>query len=175
MIEYQPFPPKYERRSMTRQSCLVFSGIAPHPPIMVPEVGRESIAGVVESIEAMSKITKRLIESGAESVILISPHAPLEVDSFDAYEGPQVTGDFSHFNAPGTHFTTPIDEELLAAIKEAAASEHYEVSTLPENAPDHGNGVPLFFLLRNGWCKKVVTLGYSFLSNHEHWRFGSCI
>ncbi|HEX5602371.1 MAG TPA: AmmeMemoRadiSam system protein A [Pyrinomonadaceae bacterium] len=160
---------------MTRQSCLVFSGIAPHPPIMVPEVGRESIAGVVDSIEAMSELTKRLIESGAESVILISPHAPLEVDSFVAYEGPQVSGDFSRFNASGTSFSTPIDEELLAAIKEAAASEHYNVSTLPEHDLDHGTAVPLYFLLRNGWSGKVVTLGYSFLSNYDHLRFGSCI
>ena len=160
---------------MTRQSCLVFSGIAPHPPIMVPEVGRESIANVVDSIDAMSELTKRLIESGAESVILISPHAPLEVDSFVAYEGPQVSGDFSHFNAPGTYFTTPIDEELLAAIKEAAASEHFEVTTLPEHDLDHGTAVPLYFLLQNGWRGKVVTLGYSFLSNHDHIRFGSCI
>ena len=142
---------------------------------MVPEVGRESIAGVVDSIEAMSELTKRLIDSGAESVILISPHAPLEVDSFVAYEGPQVSGDFAHFNAPGTNFTTPIDEELLAAIKEAAASEHYEVSTLPEHDLDHGTAVPLYFLLRNGWSGKVVTLGYSFLSNYDHLRFGSCI
>ena len=160
---------------MTLQSCLVFSGIAPHPPIMVPEVGRESIAGVVDSIEAMSELTKRLIESGAESVILISPHAPLEVESFVAYEGPQVSGDFSHFNAPGTNFTTPIDEELLAAIKETAASEHYNVATLPQHDLDHGTAVPLYFLLRNGWRGKVVTLGYSFLSNYDHLRFGSCI
>ena len=160
---------------MTRQSCLVFSGIAPHPPIMVPEVGRESIAGVADSIDAMSELTKRLIESGAESVILISPHAPLEVDSFVAYEGPQVSGDFSHFNAPGTCFTTQVDEELLAAIKEAAASENYGVRSLPEHDLDHGTAVPLYFLLRNGWQGKVVTLGYSFLSNDDHLRFGSCI
>jgi AmmeMemoRadiSam system protein A/AmmeMemoRadiSam system protein B len=160
---------------MTRQSSLVFSGIAPHPPIMVPEVGRESIAGVVDSIDAMSELTKRLIDSGAESVILISPHAPLEVDSFVAYEGPQVSGDFSHFNAPGTYFTTEIDEELLARIKEAAASEHYEVTTLHEHELDHGTAVPLYFLFRNGWQGKVVTLGYSFLSNDDHLRFGSCI
>jgi AmmeMemoRadiSam system protein A/AmmeMemoRadiSam system protein B len=160
---------------MTRQSCLVFSGIAPHPPIMVPEVGRESIAKVVDSIDAMSELTKRLIESGAESVILISPHAALEVDSFVAYEGPQVSGDFSRFNAPGTYFTTPIDEELLAAIKKTAASEHYEITTLSEHDLDHGTAVPLYFLLQNGWRGKVVTLGYSFLSNHDHLHFGSCI
>ena len=160
---------------MTRQSSLVFSGIAPHPPIMVPEVGRESIAGVADSIDAMSELTKRLIESGAESVILISPHAPLEADSFVAYEGPQVSGDFSLFNAPGTYFTTTVDDELLAVIRETAASENYEVRTLPEHELDHGTAVPIYFLLRNGWSGKVVTLGYSFLSNDDHLRFGSCI
>jgi AmmeMemoRadiSam system protein A/AmmeMemoRadiSam system protein B len=175
MIEYLPFPPKYERRSMTRQSCLVFSGIAPHPPIMVPEVGRESIAGVVGSIDAMSEFTKRLIESGAESVVLISPHAPLEADAFVAYNGPQVSGDFSRFNAPETYFNLPVDEELLAAIREAAASKRFELTTLPEQDLDHGTAVPLYFLLRNGWRGKVVTLGYSFLSNDDHLRFGSCI
>src|SRR5215217_7209149 len=160
---------------MTRQSSLVFSGIVPHPPIMVPEVGRESIANVVHSIDAMSELTKRLVESGAESVILISPHAPLEVDSFVAYEGPQVSGDFSRFNASGTNFTTQVDEELLAAIKEAAASENYEVTSLPGHDLDHGTAVPLYFLLRNGWQGRVVTLGYSFLSNEDHLRFGACI
>src|SRR4026207_221375 len=112
-LEYQSFPPKYERRCMAAQSSLVFSGIAPHPPIMVPEVGRESIAVVVDSIDAMSELTRRLIESGAEAVILISPHAPLEADAFVAYHVPQVSGDFSRFNAPETYFSLAVDEELL--------------------------------------------------------------
>lgn len=160
---------------MTSQSCLVFSGITPHPPIMVPEVGRESLADVADSIDAMSELTKRVIESGAESVILISPHAPLEADSFVAYEGPQVEGDFSHFNAPGIHFSTQIDEELLGAITATAASEQYEITRLDQQDLDHGTAVPLYFLLRNGWRGKVVTLGYSFLSNDDHLRFGSCV
>jgi AmmeMemoRadiSam system protein B len=160
---------------MTRQSWLVFSGIAPHPPIMVPEVGRESIAGVVDSIDAMSELTRRVIDSGAESVILISPHAPLEADAFVAYEGPQVFGDFSHFNAPETYFSTQVDEELLAAIREAAAAKQFELTTLRAQDLDHGTAVPLYFLLRNGWRGKVVTLGYSFLPNDDHLRFGACI
>src|ERR1043165_8109901 len=93
---------------MTDQSRhLVFSGIAPHPPIMVPEVGRESIAGVRDSIEAMTELTERLIASGAETVILISPHAPLEIDSFVVYEGPEIYGDFANFRAPETSVTAP--------------------------------------------------------------------
>ena len=160
---------------MTIQSSLVFSAITPHPPIMVPEVGRESIAAVIKSIEAMAELTKRLIACGAESLVLISPHAPLEADSFVAYDGPQVYGDFSNFRAPETGFAAPVDEELLSAIKNAAASKHYQVTTLPEHDLDHGSTVPLYFLLQNGWEGKVVLLGYSFLSNEDHLRFGSCI
>jgi AmmeMemoRadiSam system protein A/AmmeMemoRadiSam system protein B len=142
---------------------------------MVPEVGRESIAGVVASIDAMAELTRRLINSGAESVVLISPHAPLEADSFVAYDGPEVFGDFSNFRAPQTSFAAKVDEELLAAIKKVAASKSYEVSTLQDHDLDHGIAVPLYFLLQNGWEGKVVTLGYSFLSNEDHLRFGSCI
>ncbi len=161
---------------MTNQSSgLVFSGIAPHPPIMVPEVGRESIAGVRDSIEAMAELTRRLIASGAESVILISPHAPLELDSFVAYGGPEVYADFANFHAPETGFSVAVDGDLLKAVSEAGATENYSVSILPENDLDHGTAVPLYFLLSNGWHGKVVALGYSFLSNEDHLRFGRCI
>jgi len=160
---------------MAHQTNLVFSGIAPHPPIMVPEVGRESIGSVVDSIEAMAELTRRVINSGAQSVILISPHARLEVDAFVAYEGPDVNADFSNFNAPETSFTAPVDKELLDAIKKAAGSQNYQVTTLRDQDLDHGAAVPLYFLQRNGWRGCVVALGYSFLSNNDHLRFGSCI
>jgi AmmeMemoRadiSam system protein A len=158
-----------------QSSHLVFSGIAPHPPIMVPEVGRESIAGVRRSIEAMAELTERLIASGAESVVLISPHAPLEIDSFVAYAGPEVYGDFANFRAPETSVSAPADEELLNAISAAAAADGYRVSLLADSELDHGTAVPLYFLLRNGWRGRVVALGYSFLSNEDHLRFGGCI
>ena len=125
---------------MSNQSrCLVFSGIAPHPPIMVPEVGRESIAEVRHSIEAMAELTERLIVSGATSVILISPHAPLESDSFVAYGGSEVYGDFANFHAPETSVAARVDHELLTAITNAAAAENYEISTLPDLELDHAD------------------------------------
>ena len=160
---------------MANQTFLVFSGIAPHPPIMVPEVGRESIADVRASIDAMAELTRRLNDAGAESVILISPHARLDVDSFVAYAGPTVYGDFANFHAPGIEFAAGVDETLLKAITCAAAKENYRVSMLADDVLDHGTAVPLYFLLRNGWHGQVVALGYSFLPNDDHLRFGACI
>ena len=160
---------------MATQSCLVFSGIAPHPPIMVPEVGRESISDVEDSIDAMAELARRVIETNAETIVLISPHAPLEADSFVAYDGPEVFADFSRFNAPEAYFKAQVDEELLDAIKDAASARQYEMTMLAGQDLDHGTAVPLYFLFRNGWSGKVVTLGYSYLTNEDHLRFGSCI
>jgi AmmeMemoRadiSam system protein A/AmmeMemoRadiSam system protein B len=156
-------------------SYLVFTGIAPHPPIMVPEVGREAIGEVHSSIEAMREFTHRLIESGAESLVLISPHAPLEADAFVAYQDAQLYGDFGNFRAPETHVEAPLDAELLEAITRAARAQSYNVRGIRDYDLDHGTSVPLYFLLRNGWRGKLVALGYTFLSNEDHLRFGSCI
>ena len=156
-------------------SYIVFAGIAPHPPIMVPEVGREAITHVRGSIDAMRDLTKRLIASGAESVILISPHAPLEARAFVAYNDAQLYGDFANFRAPDTKVEAPLDQELLKAITRAASEQNYAVVGIKGYDLDHGTAVPLYFLQRNGWSGAVVALGYNFLSNEDHLRFGSCI
>ena len=159
---------------MARTSSLVFAGIAPHPPIMVPEVGREAIADVRRSIDAMAALTGRVIESEAETVILISPHAPLEPDAFVAYAGPELHADFANFRAPTATVHAELDEELLKEITRAGAEQKFEVVRIRGDL-DHGTAVPLYFLQRYGWYGRVVALGYSFLSNEDHLRFGNCI
>ena len=159
---------------MGHTSSLVFAGIAPHPPIMVPEVGGQSCVEVQSSISAMATLTARIIASKAETVILISPHAPLEAVAFVAYEGPVLHADFSMFRAPDVTLDADLDDELLTEI--ARAGEQQNLITLRiRGRLDHGAAVPLYFLQRNGWTGKVVALGYSFLSNEEHLRFGNCI
>src|SRR6266545_7259525 len=101
---------------MSTERSIVFSGIVPHPPIMVPEVGRESIAEVHDSIQAMAELTRRLIESGAETVVLISPHAPLDPHAFVAYQDLRLHGDFANFRAPATQVEGLLDTELLETI-----------------------------------------------------------
>src|SRR5687767_11129640 len=126
---------------MANHSSLVFAGIAPHPPIMVPEVGGESCVAVQNSISAMAELTERVIDSGAETVVLISPHAPLEALAFVAYEGPKLQGDFSMFRAADTTVEAALDAELLSEI--TRAGEQYNLVTLRVLGAelDHGTAV----------------------------------
>jgi AmmeMemoRadiSam system protein A/AmmeMemoRadiSam system protein B len=160
---------------MDHMNSLVFAAIVPHPPIMVPEVGRDAIAEVRPSIDGMAELTQRLIESRAETVVIISPHAPLEREAFIAFDGPQLHGDFANFRAPTVTVNAELDDELLNEITRTAANEHLIVMRIRGFDLDHGTTVPLYFLQRNGWSGKVVALGYYFLSNEDHVRFGQCI
>jgi AmmeMemoRadiSam system protein A/AmmeMemoRadiSam system protein B len=160
---------------MGNETAIVFSGIAPHPPIMVPEVGGTAIAEVRGSIDAMAEFTRRVIESGAETVVLVSPHAPLERHGFVAYQAPTLSGDFADFRAPAAKVEFQLDQQLLSEIRETAARENYAVLPIENCDLDHGCMVPLYFLQRGGWAGQVIALGYSFLSNEEHLKFGACI
>jgi AmmeMemoRadiSam system protein A/AmmeMemoRadiSam system protein B len=142
---------------------------------MVPEVGGAASSEVRGSIDAMAELTRRIIESGAETLVLISPHAPLDASAFVAYHSPKLFGDFANFRAPNARVEFPSDEGFLKAITGTAAEENYEVMNLENYPLDHGSAVPLYFLDRNGWSGRVVVLGYSFLSNEDHLKFGRCI
>src|SRR5205085_6447602 len=107
--------------------------------------------------------------------VLISPHAPLESDTFVAYDGPQLYGDFAMFRAPTATVHAELDDELLNEMTRVAAEQSLAMVRIKGFDLDHGTAVPLFFLQRNGWNGRVVALGYSFLSNEDHLRFGKCI
>jgi MEMO1 family protein len=156
-------------------NSLVYVGIAPHPPIMVPEVGGREIANVRGSIDAMRGLTERLIASGAETVVLVSPHAPLDARAFVAYRGDLLRGDFARFRAADAEVSAPLDAELLDALRHAAAEDGFQIRDIEGDDLDHGTAVPLYFLLRNGWRGRLVALGYSYLPDDEHVRFGRTV
>ena len=139
-----------EGKIMTTSS-VVFVGIVPHPPIMVPEVGGASVSEVRGSIDAMRRFTERILAARAETVVIISPHAPLEARAFVAYRGAELHGDFANFRAPQAIVKAPLDTGLLEAIAGAAAEDGYQVISTGESMLDHGTAVPLYFLQRNGW------------------------
>jgi AmmeMemoRadiSam system protein A len=142
---------------------------------MIPEVGLEASAEVCDSIEAMDELGCRLVESGAESLILISPHAPLELNRFVAYYDDQLSGNFKRFRAPKTFVDAPLDRSLLAHLIAESRVDGFSIEPLEDFELDHGTTVPLYFLQRSGWAGPVIALGYSFLSTSEHLRFGECL
>ena len=155
---------------------IVFVGIAPHPPLLVPEIGGSRIDRVTASQRALRRFSARLVLAAPDTVVLISPHSPLDPRVFTARSTPELTGDFREFYAPGACLAFPNDLEFLDGLSEAAAAEGVELRRLDGDYPlDHGALVPLYYLQEAGWSGPTVVIGFTLLSNEKHLAFGRAV
>jgi AmmeMemoRadiSam system protein B len=155
---------------------IIFAGIAPHPPLLVPEVGGDRIQSVADSQSALREFSRRLIEARPETVVVISPHSPLDPKFFIARSTPLLEGDFRDFRAPDVRLTFENDLELLDALKQAARVEGVGLGELARPYPlDHGAMVPLYYLHEAGWRGPVIVLGFTHQPIEDHIAFGRAI
>jgi AmmeMemoRadiSam system protein B len=155
---------------------IVFAGIAPHPPLLVPEVGGTRIEQVADSQRALREFSRRLIRTNPETIVVISPHSPLDPRVFTTRSINDLAGDFREFYAPAVRLTFPNDLEMVDAIRAAATAEGVELRLLDRDyALDHGALVPLYYLHEAGWSGPIVVIGFTLQSNEKHLAFGRAI
>src|SRR5262245_61024846 len=156
--------------------AIVFAGIAPHPPLLVPEIGGDRIKQVASSQRALRAFSKRLIDAKPETIVVISPHSPLEPQIFTARSAPTLRGDFRDFRSPNVSLSFPNDLSLVDAIKDASRVEGIAFRALDLDYPlDHGAMVPLYYLHEAGWSGQIVVIGFTLQSNEHHLAFGRAI
>lgn len=156
-------------------SRIVFSGIAPHPPLLVPEVGGDRIQQVADSQRALREFSRRLVATSPETIVLISPHSPLDAGAFTARWTTELSGDFRQFDS-SVRLSFKNDLDLLEALKQAAVDEGVRLRALDRDYPlDHGALVPLYYLKEAGWSGPVVVIGFTLQSNKKHLDFGRAI
>ncbi|MDO9556942.1 MAG: AmmeMemoRadiSam system protein A [Coriobacteriia bacterium] len=154
--------------------------IAPHPPIMVLEVGGRDVELVDDSTRAMD-VARRLVEAfDPDTIVLMSPHAPLVADGFLVDDSEHLEGDLGQFGAIRPHLSLSGDPALAVAIADEARDADIGVvlrSTHVRLSPgtlDHAAIVPLSFIDRTGrW--PMVELSLSWLSLSVHREFGVAI
>ncbi len=157
--------------------ALVGAFIVPHPPLIVPEVGRGQEREVSGTARSYHKIAQRIAELKPETIILTSPHVIMYSDYLHISPGRSATGNFGQYGAGKVSFRSEYDEEFVEALERCAERAGVEAGTLGEKNPhlDHGTMVPLYFINQYYKDYKLVRMGLSGLSNTDHYRLGSCV
>ncbi len=133
---------------------LVYTVFVPHPPILVSEIGRGEEHKCQASLDAYQEITRRLVLAEVETVILVSPHAPLTKDGMTLLIEEVAQGNFAQFGAAQVSLSFACDTTVIAQFQKDLPI------VVPVQGPmDHGALVPLYFLQKAGWSGKVVLLG----------------
>lgn len=151
--------------------------MVPHPPMIIPSVGRGSEAQIRKTTEAYDAVAKEIAVLQPETIVITSPHAVMYADYFSISSGKGAKGSFASFGAPQTAFEETYDTELVEEISLLADARDFPAGTLGnrEKALDHGTMVPLWFIRRHYADGKIVRIGLSGLSLADHYTLGTMI
>ncbi len=90
--------------------------LMPHPPIIIPEVGKGAEKEVSKTIESCSKVGDIIEQSDAETIVIITPHGTVFRDAVAMINTDFISGDFGSFEAPDVTLTYDIDLALTKEI-----------------------------------------------------------
>ena len=156
---------------------IVAAYAVPQPPPAMPEVGRGQERAIQDTLDAYREVARRIAAHAPETVVVVSPHAPLFRDCFHLSTGDFDRGDMGRFGAWDTSMTVQYDGEMTAAI--AACARKHTVplcgSGMGGKDLDHATIVPLHFVNEAYSTYQVVRIGLSGLSPQTHLALGRCI
>lgn len=154
---------------------LVFAGISPHPPILIPNIGKDALKKIEKTKRALEKMEEELYITKPDVIIIISPHGELLADNFTVNGLPEFISDFEQFGDFETKkkwFGTP---ELASILKSKTDKNNLPVEIIDQQKLDHGTTVPLYYLTNHLKNTRILPMGYSDLGRKEHFEFGQII
>ena len=151
--------------------------MVPHPPLIVPAVGRGGEEEIIETTRAYERVADEIAALKPETIIITSPHSIMYADYFHISPREGARGSFINFRAPEVSFREEYDTELVEAICDLAAESDFPAGTMGERdrSLDHGTMVPLYFIEQKIRTFKLVRIGLSGLPLTDHYRFGQMI
>lgn len=153
----------------------VFACVAPHPPVIVPAVGRGREKEASATIAAMGALHDTLREAAPDLLLVVCPHGPIERDRFGALTGP-LRGDMGYFGASSERFAIETDRDFVTALLTEAEQHDIPIRSLDRwNPNDHSAWVPLHYLRPAAPDASVAMIAVSFLGPHEHFALGQVL
>jgi AmmeMemoRadiSam system protein A len=160
---------------------LAMAALIPHPPVAVPQIGGDRISDIEATIRSMRLISRRVVDSSPDRLVVISPHCPLFSDAIAILFERELTGDFARFGARSLSYSFSNDLEFARSLSETASQERIPSVLIDsmgarslgvDERLDHGVLVPLHFIKEAGYRGALVCMGFAMFSVEDLFRFG---
>ena len=132
----------------------------PHPPVIVPEVGRGHERDASVTVNGIERLTELISEKRPESLLILSPHQPYVPASLSLNGAPLLKGSFAPFGVSSVSLEMNTSAKLrpLAEYLDSSGITTSERNFSDSNLTgDHGTLVPLYFM-RKAWRKRGLEL-----------------
>ena len=164
---------------------IVNAYVFPHPPIIIPEVGRGREFDAGKTIRAYKKAAKEIKEDNPDTIILITPHGPFFKDLIYITDMRKIIrGDLKRFGAPEVKlefenhnlFVQKISDNATYNKIKTVGPDHQLIRRMGLSRDlDHGAMVPLYFINKEIRGFKLVHISVADMPYEKLYRFGECI
>lgn len=154
---------------------LVFSAIVPHPPLLIPNIGKDEIKKIEKTKQAMEQLEQDLYLSKPDIIVVISPHGSLFTDAFSINAHTHFVSDFEQFGDLTTKLEWAGADLLAAKTKQKVKEGQVPLQLTSQERLDHGSTIPLHYLTNHLPNVKVLPVGYSELDSKAHLKFGEML
>lgn len=157
---------------------------APHPPVLIPEIGEDQALKASKTLIGMEKIKELVAQYQPETIIYITPHGNGFNNGICLLNEKQLQGDFKAFGNKAVKFSKRVDLDLVQEIgnaldesdrvnilMDAPLSKQYGVTV----GLDHGVMVPMYFIDQKYSDYEIVHITPGFTSLLEQYKIGMAI
>jgi hypothetical protein len=158
--------------------------LMPHPPIILPEVGKGEELVINKTIESLHQVGKEISQKSPTTIVLITPHGTMFSDSIHIVGETTLSGDLSTFGVPEVTMKQKINLNLSKKLESISTQNNIPVvlstqALLDEfNVTlqlDHGALVPLHFINTYYEDYTLVHITYAPFSDLDLYNFGRMI
>ena len=103
--------------------------MVPHPPIILPEVGRGEEKKIQATTTAYEKVADEVAKLHPDTIVISSPHTIMYSDYFHISPGVHAHGDMSRFAAPQVEISIDYDSTLADTLAVMAGMEGLRAGT----------------------------------------------
>lgn len=157
--------------------AIISAYMVPHPPLIVPEIGKGQEQAIERTIKAYHEAAQRIGRERPDTIVLFSPHQVMYTDYFHISPGKGAKGDFSKFRAGNVKMEVSYDTDFVEKLCELTDNTSFPAGTYGEQDKhlDHGTMVPLYFVNQYWKDYRLVRIGLSGLPLVRHYELGSYI
>ncbi len=153
---------------------IVFAGVTPHSPLLLPQVNPEGMHAVAQTTDAMHEFVLDLYTAKPDTIVLLSEHPYLYSDSFSLNIHDPLRFDLSELGVLDFPLTVKADHQLADRVQRALRREEMRI-TLTSDTLHYASAVPLYYIAKTLENVPILPITYSELDDKEHFLFGQAL
>lgn len=164
---------------------VVLAGLSPHPAILIPEVGRGEEQKASSTVRALEELGQAFAEAKYDTLVIITPHGTMFQGAVSIRAEARLVGSLAAFGAKEIGVSFDNDLDLLSSVASIAKKE-MGLSTIrldrraarrhgTQPDLDHGVVVPMYFLAKAGFAKRLLVVNVGWLPPKDTYRYGTAI